>query len=201
MFKTSVLVVALVASSTPSVAATIDFEGILTTSGGFFETMATYEEDGFRLTNSLSYPDLFYSPNPGSPYYAGSRTLFPAWTPSTTTLRRIDGAAFSLTSIDLSEFLVSGCCVFEGTQLTFTAQRAAGGVSLQAQALDAVPGTQTVVFGNNFADVLSVSWENPAPYHQFDNIVVGAAAVPEVSTLLFAASGVLSLAIVIIKWR
>lgn len=110
--------------------------------------------------------------------YAGSPALTIANWPTTISLRRDDGAPFTLTSMDLAETWSS---VYTPT-VTFVGTKSDGRTVQQAFTLDNVFNNtnafQTFTF-TGFDDVVSVDWftHDPNDAHQFDNVRVQAGGV------------------------
>jgi hypothetical protein len=157
-----------------------------------------YMSQGFSLT-STSGGFVFDSPDTGNgssqtvgnnPFYAGANGLA-AFAPATITLTQDNGNPFSLASIDLArnfDFDPAPTVTFTGTLSgggtvteTFTVTEPAG-----------FPQTFTTFDFTGFTNLTSVSWDQPDPaagLHQFTNIVIPTAAVPEPSALTLLALG------------
>jgi hypothetical protein len=176
------IALAITSASLPAHAVTIAFDSLATTSNTFVAVGASYSEQGFTVTDNSG----FAPPNYGlatwgssAVSYTGSQSLFNNGIDQETTLTKDGGGTFSLNSIDLSELFNPSSAV----TVNFTGFLFGGGTVTQSFTTDGVFGAQTFVFNTSFGNVTSVSWFQSAPFHQFDNIVVDAASVPEPSPL------------------
>ncbi|MBC8357240.1 MAG: tandem-95 repeat protein [Planctomycetes bacterium] len=141
----------------------LDFQEF--TSSADQEFPGDYEKDGYRLTTGVSQNDKFRSFGSSSSRYAGSAALSSKWAPTTITLDRPDGEAFSISTIDIGGYL-GGYLPF----LNFTGTTGSGGTvtqSVQATQYDFVPYELV-----GMTDLVSLSWAFTGfnDYHQFDNI-------------------------------
>jgi hypothetical protein len=174
----------------------IDFEG-LTHAGADPVYLKTWEQEGFRLTDSIDpvlQDSAFAAWGTGSPDFPGSTSLFAVF-PSAITLERSDGARFDAFGISLAalsaDFAVPATVVFTG-------QLAAGGSVTQVVTLSGAVTEQPFSFDASFASLVALRWrQSDAGPHQFDNIRLAVSAVPEPATALSAVWGLLLLA----AWR
>ena len=135
----------------------------------------SYSEGGYNFDSS--FLGLLNSPRQSSLAYAGSAGLS-ATLLSTTTLSRTDGAAFSLSSISLADFV----SLPGSYDVTFVGHQVGGGTVTQTFSLN---GSHT--FSNysftGFDNLLSASWKEGAfRTFQVDNISASVSAVPEPAT-------------------
>ncbi len=124
--------------------------------------------EGFHATGLIA---PFFTAGTGNDFipFEGSTALFLSSVGGTTTLSLEDDGAFTLESIDVDELLAPSS---EGT-ITFTGEIFGGGTPVtQIFPIDGVDGFQTLEFGDNFTNLVSVSWDQVSPTHQFDNIVL-----------------------------
>ena len=155
-------------------ATVIDFQGLEVNDSNAHDAGYSYSEDGFTVA-SLSTFGLKSFGTAASGYY-GSTALFNDTPNGTNKLTADGGAAFSLNSIDLTEF---GAGYGTDVDVTFTGHLLGGGTVTQTFSLDGVLGFETFLFTAAFNNLLDVTWVQQADYHMFDNIVVNAAsAVP-----------------------
>jgi len=118
------------ASATPAQAVTLDFETLSTAGPGINPVAAIpYTEDGFEITATIpvSPVELVYW-STGDLNFAGSTGLFANNFDSTITLIQSGNGAFSLSSIQLADVFVG----VPSAQVTFTAQLAGGGTTMQS---------------------------------------------------------------------
>ena len=183
--------------SGPAQALVIDFEGLAVTDAVQHAHGMSYTEKGFNFTSSSRLHN-FATWGTLSANFFGSTALWNGdgtGVNGITTLTKVGGGAFDLLSIDLAELLLvdpSG----GAASVNFTATFSGGGTASQSFTLDDVRATndinsfQTLNF-SGFNDIVSVSWLQVTPFHQFDNVTIRSAAiaVAEPSTLaLFAAA-------------
>ena len=167
--RLSTLSLAIIASGSTH-AVTIDFESLIP-----YETVSGYSQDGYII--STNHPNGFRNIGPSTSLnYTGSSTLTPIQTGSTTSLTRINSETFDLNSIDLAELLDSPAGN-SPTSVVFTGIYQGGGSASYTANLDLNFGLETFDFGSLFHNVVSVSWKQGNPFHQFDNIVIDETSV------------------------
>ncbi|NEQ67282.1 MAG: PEP-CTERM sorting domain-containing protein [Symploca sp. SIO2D2] len=180
-------------------AALIDFESLeFTASPGddqFQLIGSSYTEEGFRLEAPVTFAN--YSTDFIN--YPGSTAIYNNTPGTLTELNHILGNPFDLLSIDLSRLspgLGDQTVTFEGTFSDSS-------IITEAFTTTGDFGLQTFSF-TGFENVVSVSWEQAFPFHQFDNIEVVASSspissVPEPAS--FGSIGVLVIFLTIIYRR
>jgi hypothetical protein len=170
---------------------------------GTLTVSSPYQSQGFTLT-STSGGFVFNSPDTGNgttqpvganDFYAGANALA-AFAPATITLTQDNGNPFSLLSIDLARNFAFD----PAPMVTFTGIQVGGGTVTetiqQSQFPPAgFPQTFTTFDLTGFTNLVSVSWDQPAfgptiGLHQFTNIVLQTAAVPEPPALVLLGLGV-----------
>lgn len=165
-------------------AETLDFEDLACTgpstldisdvTGNPFE----YRSGDYVITNP-STTNGFFRFCDGQPGFTGSTAIFNNTPRADNIVERADGASFSFTSIDVAELNGPSAVpvIFIGTTTT-------GAQITKTHFTDGIyPSTETVTFdpSRGWSDVVSVRWEQSAPYHQFDNIVVGGTGGPSLT--------------------
>ncbi|RCJ24512.1 hypothetical protein A6S26_18245 [Nostoc sp. ATCC 43529] len=85
--------------------------------------------------------------------------------------------------------------LFESSTVTFVGVKADSSTISNTFTLNGIKGFQTFNF-TNFTNIISTSWQQVSPFHQFDNIVISdstTTTVPEPTSILgllsFAAIG------------
>lgn len=184
--KRALLVLAFVSGvlTTPlnAYAVVIDFE-VLTAPGTEFTFIPTYSEDGFTFTSNFPNDVSFGAPQTGNTeFFAGSTSLFNNRAGATTILTQIGGAAFDLNFIDLTQIDTSR----PGASVTFIGDLAGGGTVSQIFTVDDQIAFQTFALVG-FEDVTAVRWAQVSPFHQFDNLVINRAPIPEPTSLALLA--------------
>ena len=135
----------------------------------------SYSEGGYDFNSS--FLGLLSSAHQSSLAYAGSAGLS-ATLLSTTTLSRTDGAAFSLSSISLADFV----SLPGSYDVTFVGHQVGGGTVTQTFSLDGSPTFSDYTF-TGFDNLVSASWKEGALHtFQVDNIAASVSAVPEPAT-------------------
>ncbi len=131
----------------------------------------TYTEDGFTLesTAKIGSTGGFSALSVDGGSLTGSTSLASSNNNGTITLTSADDEPFTLESIDLAE----GSVISEPYNLTFTGTKSDGSTVEQTFAIDGdLTGAQTFDFSDDFTDLVSVSWVQASPFHQFDSIVI-----------------------------
>jgi len=173
---------------------TIDFEEIAQAGDGSAYIGNGYAADGYVISSNadpIFADQAFGIWQTANIAYNGSTALFNTFVygladGATTTLSREDGATFALESIDLGQlFPDSG----SDTPVIFTGTRSDGGSVTTSFTLPATLAPTTYSFQGAFVDLVSVRWEQLPQFHQFDNLVVVSAAIPEPTTAWLVALG------------
>jgi hypothetical protein len=172
-------------------AAILDFEDLVHHDSLVVDHGPVYTHEGYVLTNTATEEESGFPPSFASfgtllPEFTGSTALFNDNFNGTTVLTRTENQAFQLRSISLAELAAS-----EPFSVVFSGLTAGGVLVTETVELDGAFGMQTFAFGSEFRDLVSVSWDQTAPYHQFDNINVN--VIPEPHSLLLLGSGLLAL--------
>lgn len=182
-------------------AAIIDFESLRHEGDGAV-FLASHDEDGFRLVSNLDpvLGDLAFGVwGTAAAEFSGSTALFNAYVGFATTLSRVDGAAFTLASLDVGPLVPDQ----EGG-VTFVGTTASGGTVSQAVAFGPGLAPVTVAFGSGFRDLTSVSWvqESENEAHQFDNIRLDETIpIPEPGTVFMLLGGLSALSMLSMRRR
>lgn len=173
---------------------TIDFEELAQAGDGSDYIDNGYVADGYVFTSNadpIFADQAFGTWQTGNIGYNGSAALFNTFVygladGATTTLARTDGSAFTLESIDLGQlFSDSG----SDTPVVFVGTRSDGGSVTASFTLPAALVPATYSFQGAFVDLVSVRWEQLPQFHQFDNVVLVSAAVPEPASAWLVALG------------
>lgn len=162
-------------------ATTITFDSLDRPTADFI-TLTSYQEQGFQITAPSG---VFYNAGQGrSAWYFGSASLFKNF--GETILSRIDGGVFSFQSIHLAPL---STYYGSGATVTFVGNLHGGGSVTESFTVTRPDGFQTFTL-DGFDNLDSVSWNQAAPYHQFDNLVLDQAAdVPEPTVLALLGLG------------
>ncbi len=166
---------------------TLDFEGLAINDSRRHSIGGFYEEDGFGISSSYGRYGLKTT---GTQHqnYSGSTALYNNSAKGITSLRQLDGNAFSIFSIDLTELMHPA-----RTKVTFTGEKLSGVTEEVTFKLDGDRfSAETFFFSSFFNDVTLVSWVQKSPYHQFDNIILGTSvsAVPLPAALPLYGAGI-----------
>lgn len=180
---------ALAGGATQAAPVLLDFEQLAHV-GDPLQVSSGYVEDGFTITNlGLSSPpgSEFWVAGSNDPRFSGSTAMSNqiGGPFGVTALKAVDGSSFSLFGINLAALNTHGYGL--GSEftaplvVTFTGVLAGGGSTTQSFTVDyATFAQQTFLFDLSFDGLSAVSWDNFAPYHQFDNIQInGASAIPD----------------------
>ena len=162
----------------------IDFD-LLAAGGKGISLLGSYTEDGYLLSTN----GVFSSAHSASSLYSGSAAL--AVSPFfATSLTRLDGGAFSLDSIDLSNFL----SILPGSlKVTFHGTQVGGAMVEQSFSIGRGHSFTSVSF-TGFSNLRSVTWNDGlGKIHQFDNINVTAVPEPGTYAMLLAGLGLFGL--------
>jgi hypothetical protein len=127
-----------------------------------------YLEAGYKVTSSGSFCYPQTPPSGTSDFYAGKKALANCNANGINTLTRVDGGTFTFSSIDLAPFANS----YGGSaRVTFTGTKADLSTVTETVHVSSLFVFTTYRF-TGFDNVISVSWQHVAPYHQFSDIVV-----------------------------
>lgn len=143
--------------------------------------LAEYQSQGFTL-DTVEPGFGFRSFGPADlGFYTGQTALALGTSGTSARLARDDGALFALLGIDLSKWFAfdpNATVHFIGTradgstvETEFTTSTAVGVIALQS-----------FEFPTSFWSIKEVRWAQNFPFHQFDNIRLDQAAVPEPAT-------------------
>lgn len=169
-------------------AVVLDFES-LTHAAPDAAYVTSYAEDGFVFTSSVDpiFADQAFAVwGVAAPDFNGSTALWNSFEGAVTTLRAGDGSPFSIESIALGPaFADPG----SGGEIVFTGRRGDDTVVTRTFTLGTALEPVTYAFGDTFTGLASLSWEQGVPYHQFDNLVVNSALVPEPGPVVLCLAG------------
>ncbi len=163
--------VILVVLSFNARAVTLDFQSLAGMGDGPIDPQP-YIEDGFSITATS-----LFAVGTGSSVYRGSPALRDGTNSNAAdiVLARTGGSGFNLVSIDLAEVNTGSATV------AFTGYYQGGGSIMESVTLDgnfsSDSGFETFTF-TGFNNLSRVEWNNPEPFHQFDNIMVETVPVP-----------------------
>ncbi len=170
------LSIAALMFAAPAEAAIIDFENLMPGLIG-----SGYSEDGFTFTGQPG--SKFRALNTsGSMALQGPNPFIPPF-PAMFTLTRDSGLAFDFESLVVFAADSHGL----GVPITFTGVTTLGAtVFFTANTpeygnITPIPATRTFIdLPDSFRSLVSVSWQDGAEWHQFDDVIVSVAAVPGV---------------------
>ncbi|MGK5080400.1 PEP-CTERM sorting domain-containing protein [Janthinobacterium sp. HLX7-2] len=171
---TAVAAILAAAGSAQAQTTTISFDA-LEHPGFLGSVFHSYSEGGYDFNSS--FLGLLGSAHQSNFAYAGSAGLGASLL-STTTLSRTDGAAFSLSSISLADY-VSLPGAFN---VTFVGHQVGGSTVTQTFSLNGSHTFSDYTF-TGFSNLLSATWKEGALHtFQVDNITASVSAVPEPAT-------------------
>jgi len=159
-------------------AITIDFNGLQESDfpsgvqdGSTWFTIGTnYVEDGFELVEFGSNQFNFWRTD--APEYPGSVAIQIGTQGDTARLTHVNGALFTLSSIDLATLYSA-----EPVSVTFNGLKSDSSTVTQSFTTSAQRAIlENFTFSSDFTNLVSVTWTQDIPFHQFDNI--NATAVP-----------------------
>lgn len=175
LLRTAAVAAVLAAGGAHAQTTTIGFDE-LEQPGYFGSVFSTYSESGYDFNSS--FLGLLGSAHQSSLAYAGSAGLGASLL-STTTLSRTDGAAFSLNTISLANFVSLLPGAFD---VTFVGHQVGGGTVTQTFTVGGSHSFSNYSF-TGFSNLLSASWKEGALHtFQVDNIAASVSAVPEPAT-------------------
>ncbi len=182
------LLMGLFSLAVDSHAYVVNFESLMHSDDLVVDHGATYQEGGFLFTNTASdAPSLATLGTQFVGGFAGSTALFNDNYNGQTVLTKVGGGTFNLHSISLAELFAAD--VQFGVQ--FTGLLVNSATVSKTFTLDGIFGFQDFTFGSEFSNLVSVSWNQTADFHQFDNVNVTPTPIPAAAWLL--GSGLLGL--------
>ncbi len=194
---TPLLALAALSASAHSASTLIDFNSLV---GADKDYYSDFSDEVITKGYRFESQDLVSWQSSSSLYsvdgnYTGSTALFSNYREQPVILSRVDGGKFSLLSMDVANLFGKDDSPFPQTTSTivFTGLLSGGGTVTQAYTTTPDDLLHTVSF-TGFNNLLSASWvQEGMPFHQFDNVVVTPAAVPEPGTIAALGLGALGL--------
>jgi len=184
-FLAAAVAIFISAGSFEAAATTITFG---TNDGSLYESVGdTYTESGYQFVNPIEldrWPNGSVNDSDPTP----STGLFTNYSFTTTTISRIDGTPFNLSSMEIDDVYGQGS---PSGLLNYTYGFSGGGTGAGSFLVDDVPGFSTILLNLANLAYFSMSPSDQLVYYQFDNVIVstGANVVPIPATLpLFASA-------------
>ncbi len=178
--KKILLLIILTVISTPSSATLITFDEL--ESGRHYNdyTQATYSHDNFILTTTQAFNSIGML----HPSYGTSTGLHAAGVSADVELKRIDNALFNINSIDLLIGLYNR--YDDEIPVYFTGLKSNGVTVYQVFSLPYdISKYSTFNFDDSFTELTSLTWQQGAIYHSFDNVNLNnSTQVPEPYTII-----------------
>lgn len=174
-------IAAFVVASAAHAATVVGFDSLSSPNHQF---VSSYMEKGLTFTSSSA--NGFASVGSATGLYTGSSALMNNAVNGVTTMTHMGGGLMTMRTITLSELFSSG----GSSTITFTGALAGGGTVQQSFTLDGTFGNEVFTFSNAFTDLVSLSWTQVSPYHQFDDITLLVRAVPLPATGLLFLTGI-----------
>ena len=153
---------------------------------------STYSEAGYLFTNTAEL-DTWGNLDTSDSDTTSSNTLFTNFPQSTTTITRVDSAAFDLASIDFDDVYHQGS---PSGFLSFAYTFAGGGTGTGSFLVDTVPGLATAILGLTNLASFSFTPDANLSFVQFDNAQVSLATTPIPAALPLFASALVGLGVI-----
>ena len=157
-----------------SAAQTLDFQDRECSGGGLVEQGRVIQEDGFTINQAEREPYQYIVWCVDARAYPCSTALFALTIDGLMKVTKDDGGVFSAKQIEA--VALNGANV---VPLSFKGIKSNGDEvfhKIQTDGRGPWDCMETFVFPNTFKDLLSLEWTQAAPYHQFDNLVLGSGA-------------------------
>jgi hypothetical protein len=182
----------LASASTTASAVVIDFEVLRVDDDQIHTIGPSYPEDGFTLSQfgSTDFGFAFFGTHSFS--HPGSTALFNENAPGGIRLTADGGSTFSIASLDLARIEEGDAFV----AVTFVGERNGLPDVMQTFEVNSFGSLTTFFFTSDFQGLTSLEWMQGegSALHQFDNLGVEAAGVPEPGCSALLAAGLLALA-------